>query len=79
MMFDKGLRMIGIKKTNPLEPTTFPVKHKSGARPGRVISASSFCTHFLIKTMRTGQFNAIDIDDEGLTPSPPSPAAPGEE
>jgi hypothetical protein len=65
LMFDKGRRMIGIKETDPLYPTAFPVKPKPGTR-GRIISASAFCTHFLIKAMRTGLFNSIEIDDEGM-------------
>ena len=33
---------------------------------GKVISASAFCTHFLIKMMRTALFNEIEIDADGI-------------
>jgi hypothetical protein len=64
MRFDKGLRLIGLKKTEPIEPTAFRVK-KHGTR-GWIINATAFCKHFCIQTVRTGLFNNIETDDEGL-------------
>ena len=60
-MFDKTRRMIGLQAADPAVPEAFPVKSKKGTR-GRIISASAFCTHFLIKTMRTALFNDVEVD-----------------
>ena len=65
MMFDKGLRKIGLVASDPGVPEAFPVKQKKGTS-GRIISASAFCTHFLIKMMRTALFNEVEVDADGV-------------
>ncbi len=65
MMFDKGRRTIGLIPADPDLPEAFPVKPKKGTR-GKIISASAFCTHFLIKTMRTALFNEVEVDADGI-------------
>ena len=61
MMFDKPRHVIGLRKCGPLTDGAFQVKAKSGSK-GRVIHASAFCMHFLIKMGRTGLFNDVYID-----------------
>ena len=65
MMFDKGRRTIGLRKANPDMIEAFPVKDKKGTR-SKVIMASAFCTHFLIKMMRTALFREADINEDGI-------------
>ena len=65
MMFDKTRRTIGLASTDPQVPEAFPVKPKKGMR-GKIISASAFCTHFLIKVMRTALFNGVEVDADGV-------------
>ena len=65
MMFDKTRRMIGLAAASVDLPEAFPVKPKKGAS-GKIISANAFCTHFLIKMMRTGLFNEIEVDADGI-------------
>jgi hypothetical protein len=65
MMYDKLRRTIGLIPSDPDVPEAFPVKDKPGTR-GKVISASAFCTHFLIKMMRTGLFNEVEVDSDGV-------------
>ena len=43
----------------------FPVEDKIGTS-SKQIFASAFCTHFLIKMMRTGQFNEVEVDADGI-------------
>ena len=65
MMFDKTRRMIGLQAASPDVPEAFPVKPKIGTS-GKIISASAFCTHFLIKVMRTALFNEVEVDADGV-------------
>jgi hypothetical protein len=65
MMFDKTRRTIGLAPSDPDVPEAFPVKPKKGTR-GRIVSASAFCTHFLIKVMRTALFNEVEVDADGV-------------
>ncbi len=65
MMFDKLNQIIGLVETDPRLPDAFPVKDKRKTT-SKTVSASAFCTHFLIKMMRTGQFNRVEVDDDGV-------------
>lgn len=65
IMFDKTRRVIGLVPADSRLPEAFPVKDKKGTR-GKIISASAFCTHFLIKMMRTGLFNEVEVDEDGV-------------
>ena len=65
MMFDKPNRIIGLIPTDPQMSDAFPVKDKKKTS-SKVISASAFCAHFLIKMMRTALFNRVEIDDDGI-------------
>lgn len=65
MMFDKGRGVIGLRPADPLLPEAFPVKDKKGTS-SKIISASAFCTHFLIKMMRTALFREVEIDEDGV-------------
>ncbi len=65
MIFDKGRRMIGLRPADPLLPEAFPVKDKKGTS-SKMISASAFCTHFLIKMMRTALFREVEVDEDGV-------------
>lgn len=65
MMFDKGRAVIGLRPADPLLPAAFPVKDKKGTS-SKVISASAFCTHFLIRMMRTALFRHVEVDEEGV-------------
>lgn len=67
LMFDRGRRMIGLAAADPrFNPEAFPVIHKSGTK-GKIIRASAFCTHFLIKMARTGLFNEVDVENGVMT------------
>jgi hypothetical protein len=65
LMFDKRRRVIGIVKCAPTFESGFSVKDKKGSK-GKIIHASAFCMHFAIKLMRTGIFNEIVLDDNGV-------------
>lgn len=65
MMFDKPRAVIGLIPANPDLPEAFPLKDKKGTS-SKQIFASAFCTHFLIKLVRTGQFNEVEIDEDGV-------------
>ncbi len=65
MVFDKPRAVIGLIPADPELPEAFPVKDKQGTK-GKQIHASAFCTHFLIKMMRTGLFNEIEVDADGI-------------
>ena len=65
MMFDKHRNVIGLMPADPFRPEVFPVKDKKNTR-GKIISASAFCTHFLVKVCRTGMFNEVEIDQDGV-------------
>ena len=65
LMFDKLNRIIGIRRTDPRLPDAFPVKDKKRTT-SKTISASAFCSHFLIRMMRTGQFNRVEVDSDGV-------------
>ena len=65
IMFDKGQRMIGLRPADSMMSEAFPVKDKKGTS-SKVISASAFCTHFLIKTMRTALFREVEVDEDGV-------------
>ena len=69
LLFDRGRRVIGLVPTEAWQPNSFPVKHKIRAY-GKVIHASPFCQHFMIKPMRTALFNDIEIDDQGVMSLP---------
>ncbi len=62
MSFDKPAEVIGLQKCEPSFESAFAVKPKKGAK-GKIIHASAFCMHFMIKMMRTALFNEILIDD----------------
>lgn len=64
MMYDKPRQVIGLQKCSRLTDGAFLVKPKSGSK-GRIIHASAFCMHFLIKMHRTGLFNDAYIDQNG--------------
>jgi len=55
--------VIGLVRVEPWQPNSFPVRHKIRAN-GKVIHASPFCSHFMIKPLRTALFNDIEIDDQ---------------
>ena len=69
LMFDAIRRVIGLEPADSWQPNSFPVrtKKKSG---GKVIHASPFCVHFMIRTMRTVLFNTIEIDEKGVMSLP---------
>ena len=76
MMFDKARAVIGLIPADPDLPEAFPVKDKNGTS-SKQIFASAFCMHFLIKLARTGQFNEIEVDDDGvMTLALPTVSAP---
>lgn len=64
MSFDKPFQVIGLQKCEPTFESAFAVKPKSGSK-AKIIHASAFCMHFMIKMMRTALFNEIIIDDTG--------------
>ncbi len=64
LMFDKPRNLIGIVRADPSNPSAFPVKDRKASR-SKIILASAFCTHFRVKTMRTAQFNEIEVDKDG--------------
>ncbi len=66
IMFDKTRSVIGLIPANADVPEAFPVLDKKGTN-SKQIFASAFCTHFLIKMMRTGQFNEIEMDNGVMT------------
>ncbi len=65
MMYDKPRRVIGLAKCGRLIDGAFAVKPKPGSK-GHIIHASAFCTHFMIKMMRTGMFNDAYIDKNNV-------------
>src|SRR6478672_9467458 len=65
MMFDKVRRVIALVPSDLSVPEAFPLKdHKAGR--GRKINAAAFCSHFCLKMMRTGHFNEVDVDSDGI-------------
>lgn len=69
LLFDRGRRVIGLVRAEPWHPNSFPVRHKVRAN-GKVIHASPFCSHFMIKPLRTALFNDIEIDEQGVMSLP---------
>jgi hypothetical protein len=65
LMYDQARNMIGLKPTNIDRQNAFPLKSKKGCR-FKLITASSFCTHFGIRVDRTVLFENVQVDPEGI-------------
>ena len=63
LLFDAIRRVIGLEPAESWEPNSFPLREKKRCK-GRIIHASPFFVHFMIKTSRTVLFNKIDLDEK---------------
>ncbi len=63
LWFDKINQIIGIVPSVPENEDAFPLQDINNCT-GKIIRASPFCTHYLIRMMRTGVFNKVEIDNK---------------
>lgn len=65
LWFDRINQIIGIVPREPEIEDAFPLKDINKGT-GKIIRASPFCTHNLIKMMRTGVFNKVEINTQRI-------------
>lgn len=66
LFFNKIRSKIGIRPAEMLTAKVFPMNKKPSGSPGRVIYASSFCTHHGIKLHATVVFPSAELTPDGM-------------